>query len=90
MKGNSRASTKTTIEHKGNLQILRQMGWIAQRGNRQTPKMIECDLQSDEVLFGMRKDLVQQCKDREAFLEMVFGSRDRVWVDRCSSIIAEY
>lgn len=52
--------------------------------------MVDCDLQSDEVLLRMRKDLVLQRKDPEAFLEMIFGSRDKIWVDHCSSIILEY
>ena len=70
--------------------MLRQMGWIMQRGSRQTPKMAQCELQGDEVLLRMRKDLMSVRKDPEAFVEMIFGSREKIWVDRCSSIIVEY
>lgn len=83
--------TRVDIEHIGNLRILLQLGWIQRiRGNRPTPRMNEVKFRDKGELMQMREELLLSMKDPEAFIEKVIGSRDPIWVDRCSLIIAEY
>ncbi len=70
--------------------MLQQLGWIDVQGNkRRTARISESTLRSEEKLFRLRKELLSLRKDPEGFIEFVFGSNDRNWVDRCSSIIVE-
>lgn len=70
--------------------MVEQMGWIRRvRGNRPTPRMNEVEFQHEEELMRLKKELVSLMKDPERFIETVIGSRDPIWLDRCSSIIVD-
>lgn len=70
--------------------MLQQLGWIdVADTKRRTPRISDSTLRSEEKLFRLRKELLTLRKDPEGFIEFVFGSSDRNWVDRCSSIIVE-
>lgn len=79
------------VEHKGvNNRILRQLGWVVvSRGKRDSPRNSELTLRPREELLALRKELVFLQQDAPTFLARVFGSRDPVWVERCSSIIQD-
>jgi hypothetical protein len=78
------------IEHKGvNNRLLREMGWIISSGGRKYPRNSEIRLRPVEELMRLRKELLQLRGDAVRFIEVVFRSSDRVWVERCSSIIRE-
>jgi len=77
------------IEHKGpSNRILRELDWIrVLRGNRDTPRNEEVELQERGQLDMLRRELLALRKDAPAFISRVFRSRDPVWVERCSQII---
>ncbi len=78
-----------SVEHTGaSHRLLRQPGWIEVQGNkRRTARSSELALRSEEELFLLRKELLSLRMNRK--VELVFGSNDRDWVNRCSSIIVE-
>ncbi|KAL7916952.1 hypothetical protein ACQKWADRAFT_325029 [Trichoderma austrokoningii] len=85
-----RGNANLPIEHKGvNGRILRELGWIEVRGNRNTPRISESSLQDDETLYKMNSRLLRARNDAQEFIGLVFKSTDPVWVDRCSLIIKE-
>lgn len=69
--------------------MLRELGWIEVRGNRNTPRVSESSLQNDEALYKMNAQLLRARNDAQEFIGLVFKSTDPVWIDRCSSIIKE-
>lgn len=79
------------IEHKGvNNRLLRELGWVKViRGNRDTPRNDEIQLQDVEKLLAFRKELCKLQKDAAAFVGRVFRSHELLWLDRCSQIIRE-
>ena len=79
------------VEHKGiNNRVLRELGWVVVfSGNRDTPRNSEIRLQSLPELMAKRRELLQLQGDAVRFIGAVFSSHDRVWVERCSSIVVE-
>lgn len=69
--------------------MLRELGWIDVQGRRDSPRNSECKLRSAEELYKLRQELLSLRKEPEAFILKVFRSADRVWVDRCSSIVVD-
>jgi hypothetical protein len=69
--------------------MLREMGWIEVKGNRASPRNSDSKLRPEEELYSMRKGLVHSRKHPDTFIAAIFGSDDRVWVDRCASIIKD-
>ncbi|KAK4232718.1 hypothetical protein C8A03DRAFT_39681, partial [Achaetomium macrosporum] len=90
-KGVLRVSEMTKkIEHKGvNNRVLRALGWIDVQGRRDSPRNSECSLRPAEELYKLRQELLSLRKEPEAFILKVFRSADKVWVDRCSSIVVD-
>jgi len=77
-------------EHKGaNNRMLRELGWIEVKGNRDSPRNSEVSLRPDDGLLALRKELLSSRKNPDRFISLIFHSSDKVWVDRCSSIITE-
>lgn len=67
-----------------------QMRWIRRiKGHRPTPKMNEVEFVDEEALMRLRKELMSAMKHPDAFVELVVGSRDPIWVARFSSIMAD-
>ncbi len=90
-RGVTPANVLWMIEHIGNLRILEQVGWLRRvKGTRKTPRMNEVALQHDNILSQQRTGLMLLMKEPDRFIEAVLGCRDRIWVDRCSSVILEY
>lgn len=58
-------------------------------GSRDSPRNNEVKLRAEQELIGLRKELLGLRKDADAFIRRIFRSHDRVWVERCSSIIQE-
>lgn len=71
--------------------MLRELGWITVvRGNRHSPKNSDCRLSDTSQLLAMERNLVRLAKeDAASFILQVFHTEDRVWIERCSSIIQE-
>jgi hypothetical protein len=78
-------------EHKGiSNRLLRKLGWIKViRGNRDTPRNSEVSLQDREQLLRYRRELMSLRHDAVGFIGLVLRSHDRIWVERCESIIVE-
>jgi hypothetical protein len=78
------------IEHKGvNNRVLRQLGWVQVKGNRDTPRNSELRLQEAGELLALRSELLSLRKQPASFIRRVFGCDDDVWVERCSGIVYE-
>lgn len=79
------------IEHKGvSNRLLRELGWVKViRGNRDTPRNDEIQLQDADKLLALRKELCKSQKDAAAFIARVFHSHEPLWLDRCSAIWRE-
>ncbi|RTE67948.1 hypothetical protein BHE90_017675, partial [Fusarium euwallaceae] len=76
------------IEHKGvNNRMLRELGWIKVKGNRDSPRNCESRLTPKDELFKLRNDLIFLMKEPRSFIGSVFKSNKEEWVDRCSAII---
>lgn len=58
-------------------------------GNRDSPRNSEVKLRAEQDLMSLRKELLSLRKDADGFIRRVFHSHDKVWVERCSSIIKE-
>jgi hypothetical protein len=67
--------------------MLRQLGWIQVRGNRDSPRNSEVSLRDKSELLALRRELLALRKNPPAFIARVFDNHDRIWVDRCASII---
>lgn len=59
------------------------------RGSRQSPRVDECEIQANGELLRLRDELLSLQEHPARFIEKVFGS-DKIWVDRCMSIIKRY
>lgn len=79
------------LEHKGvSNRLLRELGWIEViRGNRDSPRNSEVMLRDQGALVKRRRELMSLRSDAEGFIGSVFRSCDRIWVERCASIIEE-
>ncbi len=76
------------LEHKGvNNRVLRELGWIEVHGNRDSPRNSDSKLRSEEELHKMHIELMSLRKNADGFIQRIFRSTDRIWIDRCSSII---
>jgi hypothetical protein len=78
------------LEHKGvNNRVLRELGWIKVKGNRDSPRNCESCLAPNEDLVKFRDDLVFLMKEPRTFIKCIFKSNKEEWVDRCSAIIKD-
>ncbi|KAG8664931.1 uncharacterized protein FPOAC1_012908 [Fusarium poae] len=82
------------IENRGfNNRGLLKLGWVEHNSTtgtrRRTPRTTELKLKSVEELYDDRKRLVSAMKNAEKFISIVFGSDNKIWVARCSSIIQD-
>ncbi|KAK2468286.1 hypothetical protein H9L39_19932, partial [Fusarium oxysporum f. sp. albedinis] len=78
------------IEHKGvNNRMLRELGWIKVKGNRDSPRNCESRLTPKDELFKFRNDLIFLMKEPRSFISGVLRSDKEEWVDRCSAIIKD-
>lgn len=69
--------------------MLQKLGWVAVQGKRQCPWNSDYRLRGDEELYELCRHLSWLRKDPEGFMECIFGSRERIWMDRCVSIIKD-
>ncbi|KAH7183772.1 hypothetical protein BKA60DRAFT_671607, partial [Fusarium oxysporum] len=61
------------IEHKGvNNRLLRELGWIQVKGNRDSPRNCESRLAPREELNKRRRDLIYLLKEPRSFIASVF------------------
>jgi hypothetical protein len=88
--GEGRAGADELTEHKGvSNRVLRQLGWVTSTSSRDSPQNADLRLRPAEELYALRKELLGLRKNPAAFIAKIFGSSDAIWVERCSSIIAE-
>jgi hypothetical protein len=59
------------------------------QGRRDSPRNSDCKLKPLDELLSMRRELLLLRTDPDAFIAKVFRSTDKIWVDRCSSIIID-
>lgn len=85
------AAAYDPIEHKGiSNRLLRELGWVKViSGKRDTPRNSEVSLQDQEELIRRLRELMSARHNALAFISLVFRSHDRIWVERCASIIVE-
>ena len=70
--------------------VLRELGWVQVKGNRDSPRNSDLKLAPEGELLALRKELMSLMKkDAAGFIKRIFHSEDDIWVDRCSSIIKE-
>ena len=70
--------------------MLRELGWVQVKGNRDSPRNSDLELAPQRELLVLRKELMRLMKkDAAGFIGRIFHSQDEVWIDRCSSIIKE-
>lgn len=67
--------------------MLCQLGWVDSRSKRDSPRNTDVQLRPREELLGTYRALQLAVKRPEDFIAMVFGTSDRIWVERCASII---
>jgi hypothetical protein len=78
------------IEHKGvNNRLLRELGWVQDRGKRDNPRNSDLSLRPVDELLKLRAELLSLRRDAAGFVAQVFRSHDSVWLERCSGIIQE-
>ncbi|KAK0368167.1 hypothetical protein CLIM01_14476 [Colletotrichum limetticola] len=78
------------IEHKGcSNRMLRELGWVISTSNRDSPRNTDLHLRPREELLGILRELSSALRRPEDFISTVFHSRDRIWVERCASIIKQ-
>jgi hypothetical protein len=70
--------------------LLRALGWVDIKKGSKQARNSDVTLRSEKDLLELQRELLSSRKRRaDDFISLVFGSRDRVWVQRCSSIIKE-
>ena len=69
--------------------MLMELGWITAKGSRPHPRISDSSLRSEEELYTLRRNLLQARKHPEAFIATVFRGEDKIWLDRCASIIRD-
>ena len=78
------------IEHKGvTNRLLRELGWVQDRGGRDNPRNTDLSLRPVDELLKLRAELLSLRRDPAGFVAQVFRSHDGVWLERCSGIIRE-
>ena len=58
-------------------------------GKQDTPRNSEVLLQDQEELIRRLRELMSARHNALAFISLVFRSHDRIWVERCVSIIRD-
>lgn len=77
-------------EHKGcSNRMLRELGWVISKSNRDSPRNTDLHLRPREELLGILRELGSALRRPDDFISTVFHSRDRIWVERCASIIKQ-
>ncbi|KFA80281.1 hypothetical protein S40288_10266 [Stachybotrys chartarum IBT 40288] len=79
--------TKKMEKYFTNNRMLQLLGWIDVKSNRVSLRSSDCSLRSDEKLQQLWVRLKGLRKHPDEFIATVFQSADRVWVERCQSII---
>ena len=69
--------------------MLRELGWIKVKGNRDSPRNCESSLAPEDELYKLRNDLIFLMKEPRSFIRCIFKSNKEEWVDRCSAIIRD-
>ena len=73
-----------------NNRLLRELGWVeVVRGNRDSPRNGDLELQDVRNLMEMREELLSGMGNAAAFIGRIFHSQDSIWEERCSQIIKE-
>ncbi|KAF5239888.1 hypothetical protein FOXYS1_15478, partial [Fusarium oxysporum] len=72
-----------------NNRMLRELGWIKVKGNRDSPRNCESRLTPKDELFKLRNDLIFLMKEPRNFISCVFKSNKEEWADRCSATIKD-
>lgn len=68
--------------------MLRELGWVqVARGNRDSPRNSDLELQRREELLRRRRELIGLRNNAVGFIRSVFRSYDSIWIERCSRII---
>ncbi len=69
--------------------ILCKLQWVAPHTrNRENPWNSELRLTPATRLLKLRRELVSLMDNPAAFIARIFGSEDKVWVERCLGIIS--
>ena len=66
--------------------MLERLGWVIGEGNRETPRNSELRLRPVQELLKLRTGLLSSMEDPAEFIALIFGNRDKIWVERCSEI----
>lgn len=75
------------VEHRGiNNRILKELGWVDYKGNRENPRNTELVLRR-EALLNYREELISLMNSPAAFIRAIFGSDDEEWIKNCSQIL---
>ena len=84
-------ATHYHVEHKGiSNRLLRELGWVKViSGKRDTPRNSEVSLQDCNKLERQLQELKSLRHNAIGFVSLVFKSHDRIWVERCASIIVD-
>lgn len=79
------------IEHKGvSNRVLRELGWIRVKNNRDSPRNSESVLAPASDLVSFYKELIRLRKEPDQFIDRIFHGSDSIWRERCGSIVREY
>ncbi|KAF5482970.1 hypothetical protein CGCA056_v003941 [Colletotrichum aenigma] len=78
------------IEHKGcSNRMLRELGWVTSKSNRDSPRNTDLQLRPQEDLLQTLRELRSAMKRPDDFISVVFNSQDSIWTERCASIIKD-
>ncbi|KAE9565702.1 hypothetical protein CGMCC3_g18113, partial [Colletotrichum fructicola] len=78
------------IEHKGcSNRMLRELGWVTSKSNRDSPRNTDLQLRPQEDLLQTFRELRSAMKRPDDFIGVVFNSQDSIWTERCASIIKD-
>lgn len=77
-------------EHKGvSNRVLRELGWVHVSSGRDSPRNSECTLASEGELYRLYQELLALRSEPSSFIGRIFNSNDKVWVDRCSTMLRD-
>ncbi|KAJ0297236.1 hypothetical protein Brms1b_013626 [Colletotrichum noveboracense] len=78
------------IEHKGcSNRMLRELGWVTSKSNRDSPRNTDLQLRPQEDLLQTFRELRSAMRRPDDFIGVVFNSQDSIWTERCASIIKD-
>jgi hypothetical protein len=63
------------------------LGWVTTKTKRDHPRNTDLEIQPREEMAQALRALTSAMRRPDEFISLVFRSRERIWVERCESLV---